>query len=417
MKKSLIIPFCLFPSILPLKASTYIAVSNHNTIENRACSKENYLYLSLDIDAMNELYTKISNGDAKSKKLYNDIIKSADAEIKSNNIYTIVNKSASTPSGDKHDYISMAPYLWPDPSKPNGLPYKNRDGEINPESRTKYTDQKELYAMADAVESLGEAYFYSKNDKYAERVKKIINTFFLDAKTKMNPNLNFAQFIPGVSNGRWFGIIETTTLTKVMEGISLVSKSKKWDEKSDKAIRAWMKEYLHWLLNNDMAKKEGEMKNNHGTHYDRQCLSMMLFTGDVQAARDYIKTRTMPRLQRQIMTDGSQPQELRRTKSWNYTNMNMLGFYQIAMIGEKIGVDLWNYKNNGQVYLKSMAEWFLPYLNGEKEWKFNQIVKEPVTRIEPMLRMAASHYNDPRFISTINQFHTINKNIVYPFVK
>src|ERR1017187_8411310 len=35
--------------------------------------------------------------------------------------FSITEKSALPPSGDRHDYLSLAPYAWPDPSKPNGL--------------------------------------------------------------------------------------------------------------------------------------------------------------------------------------------------------------------------------------------------------------------------------------------------------
>src|SRR4030095_5632002 len=46
---------------------------------------------------------------------------------------SVVSKATTPPSGDKHDYMSQAPYFWADPAKPNGLPYIRRDGERNPE--------------------------------------------------------------------------------------------------------------------------------------------------------------------------------------------------------------------------------------------------------------------------------------------
>ena len=33
---------------------------------------------------------------------------------------SIVNKAVTPPSGDKHDYMTQAPYFWPDPKSPNG---------------------------------------------------------------------------------------------------------------------------------------------------------------------------------------------------------------------------------------------------------------------------------------------------------
>lgn len=34
----------------------------------------------------------------------------------------VVNKTRMPPSGDKHDYLSLAPYAWPDSAKPDGMP-------------------------------------------------------------------------------------------------------------------------------------------------------------------------------------------------------------------------------------------------------------------------------------------------------
>ena len=33
---------------------------------------------------------------------------------------SVMDKSMTASSGDKHDYMSMGPYWWPDPSKPDG---------------------------------------------------------------------------------------------------------------------------------------------------------------------------------------------------------------------------------------------------------------------------------------------------------
>ena len=40
---------------------------------------------------------------------------------------SVMDKSMTASSGDKHDYMSMGPYWWPDPSKPDGTPRKLLD--------------------------------------------------------------------------------------------------------------------------------------------------------------------------------------------------------------------------------------------------------------------------------------------------
>ena len=66
---------------------------------------------------------------------------------------SIVSKGVTPPSGDKHDYMSQAPYFWPDPKSPNGLPYIRRDGERNPEIN-KITDHRSLDELESSVETL-----------------------------------------------------------------------------------------------------------------------------------------------------------------------------------------------------------------------------------------------------------------------
>jgi len=50
---------------------------------------------------------------------------------------SVMDKPRPAASGDPHDYFSYGPYWWPDPAKPDGLPYIRRDGEVNPDSKAK----------------------------------------------------------------------------------------------------------------------------------------------------------------------------------------------------------------------------------------------------------------------------------------
>jgi len=66
--------------------------------------------------------------------------------------WSVTDKTQVPPSDDKHDYMSVGPYWWPDPSSPDGLPYIRRDGETSPE-RYDY-DNVRLKSMVYAVEAL-----------------------------------------------------------------------------------------------------------------------------------------------------------------------------------------------------------------------------------------------------------------------
>ena len=58
--------------------------------------------------------------------------KTADKALK-NDAYSVTHKKITPPSGDAHDYLSYSRYWWPDPEKPDGLPYIRKDGVVNRE--------------------------------------------------------------------------------------------------------------------------------------------------------------------------------------------------------------------------------------------------------------------------------------------
>jgi hypothetical protein len=49
-----------------------------------------------------------------------------------NPLKSVMDKPGIGPSGDKHDYLSLATYYWPNPDTADGLPFVARDGFANP---------------------------------------------------------------------------------------------------------------------------------------------------------------------------------------------------------------------------------------------------------------------------------------------
>ncbi len=71
---------------------------------------------------------------------------------------------------------------------------------------------------------------------------------------------------------------------------------------------------------------------------------MALFTGQQALAKQWLLTQTRQRMEQQFEADGRQPLELERTLSWNYSYFNLKAFFELALMAEKIEVDLWNYE-------------------------------------------------------------------------
>lgn len=314
--------------------------------------------------------------------------------------FSVVTKDVMPPSGDKHDYMSQAPYFWPDPTKPNGLPYLRRDGERNPEIE-KIGDHEALDRMRSAVETLALAYYFDNDEKYAGKAAELLRVFFLNQATRMNPNLEFAQGIPGINTGRGIGLIETRGLTSVVDSIGLLSGSTSWTRADQRGMEDWFSKFLQWMLESKNGKDEAASKNNHGTYYDAQIVSFALFLGKTDLARTVLETARTRRLAVQIEPDGRQPLELARTKAWSYSIMNLQGLMLLARLGESVGVDLWEYQTQDGRSIRKALYFLVPYTSREK-WPYQQLGAWPPQQIYPLIRLAAHKYKDSEIQTTLN---------------
>jgi hypothetical protein len=130
--------------------------------------------------------------------------------------------------------------------------------------------------------------------------------------------------------------------------------------------------------------------NNHGAWYDAQRLSMALFTGNNELAKKIV-ANAQNRIEKQINEEGFFPKELERTISLHYSTFVLEAFFDIALMAEETGVDLWNYTTPSGRSLKQAFNALKPYLIKEKEWDGKQI--KPFEFEEGyFLLMAAQHH-------------------------
>jgi hypothetical protein len=335
---------------------------------------------------------RLKKGDPVLKQALIELLGRADEALKKGP-YSVTYKSKIPPSGDKHDYMSVGPYWWPDSSKADGLPYIRKDGQVNPE-RYAIKDADYHGAMCDDVFLLGTAWYFTNDEKYAAHAENLLKVWFLNPDTKMNPNLNFGQAIPGRMDGRGIGIIDTRNLAKLIDGVQLLKLSKNLSDTDYKGVQNWYRQFLTWMTTSPIGLDEADEFNNHGTWYDVQVVSMALFTGQQDLAKNVLEDQTKKRIDSQLKEDGSQPHELARTLSWNYSQMNLHGFLELARLAEHVNIDLWNYVSRGGKGLKAAFTWMLPFAKGQKKWEYKQIKPIHTEAFVSLAKMVSNKYPD-----------------------
>lgn len=311
-------------------------------------------------------------------------------------ISPVTAKQAMPPSGDKHDYMSQAPYFWKNPDTKTGFPYIRRDGVRNPEI-LQYPDRTSLGRLVSTVETLGLAYYFTQKQEYAARAAVLLRMWFLDPQTNMKPHLEYAQAIPGLNTGRGIGIIESHGFVRIVDAVGLLQGSAKWTGQDQAGLESWFAKYLQWLTESKNGRDEAAAKNNHGTIYDVQVASFSIFARKPEIAKRIIEAAKKERIAVQIEPDGRQPLELARTLSWNYSTMNLGGFVELARLAEAVGVDLWSYQSSDARSIRKAFDYLMPFADGKRKWEYEQIDTLVGERLYSLLRKAAGKYSDVRF--------------------
>lgn len=304
---------------------------------------------------------------------YEALLQEADDWLKQEPLSVMMKKQVPA-SGDKHDYMSIARYYWPDPSKPDGLPYINKDGEVNPEIFD--YDRYPLGQMVDRVIALTLAWYFSGEERYAAEATKQVRVWFLDKDTRMNPNLEYSQVVMGKDNnkGRSSGLIDTYSFIEMLEAVTLLEKSRSFTEADSKALKAWFEQLTEWMLTSPQGRKEAASANNHSVSYDTQIIAFALYSGNRKLAEETIKTFPEKRLFRQVEPDGSQPQELRRTLAFHYSRENLTHVINIMLMAKRAGLPIDRLESaDGRSFYKAI-DFLTPYVEkGQEAWPYQQI--------------------------------------------
>lgn len=315
--------------------------------------------------------------------------------------FSVLENKMVPPGGDRHEYMSMGIYWWPNPATSNGLPYIRHDGRVNPQAAA-IPDHANLFRLENAVQTLGIAYYLTGDEAYAARSAFLLKTWFLNPSTRMNPNLNDAQGVPGRISGRGEGVLDARYIPKILDGITLIKGSPALTADDRRGLHEWFEEYFRWLQVSKNARDEARAKNNHGSWYDEQLAGIALFLGHRGLARR-IAVRAEVRIAHQITPDGKQPLELARTKSFSYSAFNLDALTRLALETQSLGINLWGFQSKDGASLRVALDYLLPYATGERRWPYMALNGEPVGSLARPLALAAIHFKDQRYLSLIEK--------------
>ena len=311
----------------------------------------------------------------------------------------VVNKTLLPASGSKHDYFSFGPYWWPNPDTKDGLPYIRKDGVYNMDTKTAATDKQRMITFASDVKNLGLAYYFTGKDTYANKAIEQLKAWFINTDTRMNPNLNYGQAIPGIVDGRGIGIIDSRLLIGVMDSVELIKSQ--LSDSDYQAVVKWYADYTNWLLTSNNGFEEDNWHNNHGTWFDAQVVAFSIFTNNIEQAKQRLRITQMRRIGSQFDIEGKQHAELERTKPWHYANFNLEAYNLLGHYGELVGVDIWNYEIDKHS-LKNGYQFVAYHIVNPKQWDYNKDEKISMKTAYINMLTANDVYKDGDFKQAVS---------------
>lgn len=333
------------------------------------------------------------------KTLRTQVLKKAEWALQQQPI-TVTAKTSLRSTGGKHDFYSEGDYWWPNPAGADS-PYVQRDGMTNPDNFVAH--RLAMIRFSTIVGALASAYKMTGDQKYVQHILKHVNAWFVDAETKMNPNLLYAQAIKGRATGRGIGIIDTIHLIEVVQGLMSLEILPGTNDKDVWAgTKKWFEDYLQWLTTHKYGKDEMNAENNHGTCWVMQVGAFAKFTGNtdlMEFCRERYKNVLLPQ---QMAVDGSFPRELRRTKPYGYSIFNLDAMAAICQVLSTPQDNLWNYQTADGKSIRKGIEYLYPYIADKSKWPHSKDVMywENWPVAQPFLVFGAKAYNNNEWLDT-----------------
>jgi hypothetical protein len=218
------------------------------------------------------------------------------------------------------------------------------------------------------VPALAAAFTLTRERRYADHAARHLRAWFVDAATRMNPHLLYAQAIHGRFTGRGIGIIDTVHLVEVARAVAVIAESKALPPADRSAVIEWFSHYVTWMTTHQYGIDEREARNNHGTCWVMQVAEFARLTGRMDLT-EFCRTRYKSvLLPNQVAADGSFPEELRRTKPYGYSLFNLDAMTTVCQILSMPADDLWRYELPDGRGIRKAVAFLFPFIANKKAW-------------------------------------------------
>lgn len=311
---------------------------------------------------------------------------------------TITAYRAKLSDGGPNDFYSNGDYWWPNPNTTNGLPYINRDGQTNPGNFVAH--RQAIRQLSDAVAALGAAYKITGDDQYAAKAADLLRVFFLNEKTRMNPNLQYAQAVPGVSPGRGTGIIDTLHLIEIPKAVEAMESSPALPSSVANGLKLWFTDYVAWMTTSKNGREEASALNNHAVAFWLQVAVFAQFTGDEKDLTECRRQFTEVFVPNQMAGDGSFPRELKRTKPYGYSIFQLDNMVTLCQVLSTQEDNLWHFTLPDGRNIEKAVGFMYPFLADKSKWphKPDVMAWDGWPARQPCLLFAGIAFNDPRYL-------------------
>ncbi len=366
-----------------------------------------------NIENINAKAARISAGEKID--FYESLKSEADSIVGVEHNPSVVLKPSAPNSGDKHDYMSLSRYWWPNPATADGLPYIRKDGVSNPE--LKLYDRNRLSEFTGSVNTLSLVYYISGEQKYADKAVSRLRTWFVDPESRMNPNLAYAQIRKGHNgdNGAHSGLLDGFSFVAMLDAVSLMELKGALPAGLQDSMQVWFADLSEWMLTSDNGIAEDNGNNNHAVAYDTQVIRYAMYGGRDSVARAVINAFPERRMATQIEEDGRMPAELARATAFFYTRYNIEHMIDICDMASKLDIDLYPACDRA---IERAIDWMIPYSVDQSTFPYKQIHSWEGTRqsFARLLYRASRYGKADEYRAYYNEHKAANESPLFEFL-